>query len=94
MRGMAEGEAIVAYREGVCMCPKDLVTATCAEVGVVGTVKFKRVKEPGEGELSTSCMITLRMWPWTCWQWGSGYSVCFLIWWSEERLSVAMPEWP
>eukprot|EP00983_Pelagomonas_calceolata_P008054 262246-Pelagomonas_calceolata.AAC.1 len=26
MRGMAEGGAIVAYREGVCMCPEDLVT--------------------------------------------------------------------
>eukprot|EP00983_Pelagomonas_calceolata_P000641 23833-Pelagomonas_calceolata.AAC.1 len=24
MRGMAEGEAIVTHREGVCVCPEDL----------------------------------------------------------------------
>eukprot|EP00983_Pelagomonas_calceolata_P043283 1138844-Pelagomonas_calceolata.AAC.2 len=36
MRGMAEGEAIVAYREGVCVCPEDLVTVTCAEISVEG----------------------------------------------------------
>eukprot|EP00983_Pelagomonas_calceolata_P045356 1139696-Pelagomonas_calceolata.AAC.1 len=45
MRGMAEGEAIEAHREGVCVCPEDLVTAACAEISVEGTVKFKRVAE-------------------------------------------------
>eukprot|EP00983_Pelagomonas_calceolata_P007618 247460-Pelagomonas_calceolata.AAC.1 len=34
MRGMAEGEAIVAHKEGVCVCPKDLITAACAEISV------------------------------------------------------------
>eukprot|EP00983_Pelagomonas_calceolata_P022017 691033-Pelagomonas_calceolata.AAC.1 len=34
MRGMAEGEVIVAYREGVCMCSEDLVTVACAEISV------------------------------------------------------------
>eukprot|EP00983_Pelagomonas_calceolata_P044387 1139274-Pelagomonas_calceolata.AAC.2 len=46
MRGMAEGKAIVANREGVCVRPEDLVTVACAEIGVEDTVKFKRVGEP------------------------------------------------
>jgi len=46
MRVMAEGEAIVAYREGVRMCPKDLVTVACAEISVKDTVKVKRVGKP------------------------------------------------
>eukprot|EP00983_Pelagomonas_calceolata_P011459 369189-Pelagomonas_calceolata.AAC.1 len=51
MRGMAEGEAIqspqvVAHREGICVCPEDLVTAACAELSVEGTVKLKRVGDP------------------------------------------------
>eukprot|EP00983_Pelagomonas_calceolata_P018631 584378-Pelagomonas_calceolata.AAC.1 len=46
MREMAEGEAIVAYREGVCVCPEDLVMVTCAGINVEGTVKLKRVGEP------------------------------------------------
>eukprot|EP00983_Pelagomonas_calceolata_P024367 766347-Pelagomonas_calceolata.AAC.1 len=43
MRGMAEGEAIVAYRECVCMCPEDLVTVACAEISLKDTVKFKNL---------------------------------------------------
>eukprot|EP00983_Pelagomonas_calceolata_P134370 1162055-Pelagomonas_calceolata.AAC.1 len=46
MWGMAEGEAIVVYREGVCVCSKDLVLAVRAGVSVVGVIKFKRVGEP------------------------------------------------
>eukprot|EP00983_Pelagomonas_calceolata_P076504 1153440-Pelagomonas_calceolata.AAC.2 len=46
MRGMAEGEAIVAHREGVCVCPKDLVTAACAEISVDSAIKFKTVGVP------------------------------------------------
>eukprot|EP00983_Pelagomonas_calceolata_P112582 1159894-Pelagomonas_calceolata.AAC.2 len=42
MRGMAEGEAIAAHREGVCLCPEDLVTAACAEISVEITDKYKR----------------------------------------------------
>eukprot|EP00983_Pelagomonas_calceolata_P127010 1161359-Pelagomonas_calceolata.AAC.2 len=40
MRGMAEAEAIVVHIEGVFVCPKNLVTATCAGRSVEGTVKF------------------------------------------------------
>eukprot|EP00983_Pelagomonas_calceolata_P005480 178634-Pelagomonas_calceolata.AAC.1 len=32
MRGMAEGEAIVAYREGICVCPEDLVTSNYSRI--------------------------------------------------------------
>eukprot|EP00983_Pelagomonas_calceolata_P129963 1161648-Pelagomonas_calceolata.AAC.3 len=41
MRGMAEGETIVAHREGVCVCPEDLVTAAYAEISVEGTVNSR-----------------------------------------------------
>eukprot|EP00983_Pelagomonas_calceolata_P004424 143952-Pelagomonas_calceolata.AAC.1 len=45
MRGMVEGEAILAYREGVCMCPEDLATVACAEIRVKDTVKLKRERK-------------------------------------------------
>eukprot|EP00983_Pelagomonas_calceolata_P078322 1154234-Pelagomonas_calceolata.AAC.3 len=50
IRRMADGVAIVAHREGISACPKDLVVVTCAEISVLGTVKFKRVGEPFRGD--------------------------------------------
>eukprot|EP00983_Pelagomonas_calceolata_P015798 501041-Pelagomonas_calceolata.AAC.1 len=50
MRRVAEGVATIAYRKGISARPKDLVSVTCAEVGVVGTVKFKRVGESFRGD--------------------------------------------
>eukprot|EP00983_Pelagomonas_calceolata_P011723 377696-Pelagomonas_calceolata.AAC.1 len=41
MWGMAGGETIVAYTEGVCLCSKDLVPAVCAETSAVGVINSR-----------------------------------------------------
>eukprot|EP00983_Pelagomonas_calceolata_P058609 1145562-Pelagomonas_calceolata.AAC.4 len=46
MRGMAEGESIVAHREGVCVCPKDLVMAVCAEISWKSMVTLLQTAQP------------------------------------------------
>eukprot|EP00983_Pelagomonas_calceolata_P118411 1160503-Pelagomonas_calceolata.AAC.4 len=47
MGGMAEGEAIVVYREGICVCVLQRPgPAVCAEIGVAaGTVGGKGLQE-------------------------------------------------
>jgi len=39
-------------------------------------------------------MSIFKILPYTWWRWSSGYNKCFLIWWRDERLSVAICEWP
>jgi len=43
---------------------------------------------------SENCLLHVRRSPCTWWRWSSVYSKCFLIWWRDERLSVAKCEWP
>lgn len=45
MGRMAERLPVASHREGITVCPKDLVTAICAGIGVVDKVKLKLIGE-------------------------------------------------
>jgi len=70
-----------------------LATASVHSLPAIPAWDLTLIRCTGFGELRIICMSSFKISPCTRRWWSLGYNKCFLIWWRDERLSVAICEW-